>query len=1050
MLVAEKTLLKVSRMEEIYRKLIFEPVAVLEAEFFETAEYFSAPPKEAFWRPASDGMRWGGDSKTAWFRACYKVPGELWNQPLFLHAPAVGCEALFYVNGEERGMFNAAGFRNQRGTHEQCQFYTPGDEAVEFMFHVEAYAGHRVIGSNPFDTERTANVYPDPNDQRVGGLFVTVRNDAVRDFVFDLAVLNRLSESLGADSFRKGRIDRVLETVFAIVPQKPEEAEPADWMPALAEARRIMAAELASCNSGSAPFAGLIGHSHMDTAWLWPVRETVRKCARTWSNALELMREYPEYLFTQSSLVHNDLIRKTHPALHERIMRMVQAGRWELIGNAWVEPDCNLCSGESLIRQFLRGFRFLDRYAGGRRSCAFFLPDSFGYPASLPQILRGCGMRYFLTTKLSWNETSTFPYDTFLWRGIDGSEVLTHFNEIHCTPDPRTLREKLGRGPHDYRSTENYIQHKDLNSMRLITYGFGDGGGGPGYEMLEYARRCRDLEGCPRSAHITVEHFMEKLEASLKEPPHYTGELYLELHRGTLTGRSAMKRANRKLELALRDLEILIWLTGSDPERYRERIDEFYDVLLLNQFHDILPGTSIPCVHEQAERELCDCLEQIRPVLRELGGGDGGDRFVTVWNTLNWDRRGHIELERFSTGCVRGEGGWIGQPARRIDGTEITVIGGVTLPSLGAVTLDRGSAKPFSPGAVFRYEPSEKLLETPDFRLRFHDSGAIVSLIDLSSGRELVREGGLPLNTLLCGEDVPLNNDNWDIDADLRLKLQPEERTAEFRVVSDGPLEFRLECDRPVGRGSRMRQQMIFRRGTRRIDFEGVLEWHEKHRFLKTAFELNIFADECRSEIPFGHIRRTVYRNDPVERAKFEVCQHKWSDLSEGRFGAALLNDCKYGISSGPRGMYLSLCKSGGHPDPSGDEGIHPMNYALIVHDGGFSAGTVVRPAYEFNIPPVVCRGRSRCSGESRAALDADNLIVEAVKIAEHSSDPVLRIYECERAAVTASLRIDGSAVECDMRECELRPLSELKGVSRLSFRPFEIKTVKIKRTCRI
>lgn len=1036
-----QTLQKAAVIEAVYEKLIFEPVAELETEFFETDEHLRSVPEHGAWRPAPVGTPWGHAWGNGWFRARFTRPAELDDRPLYLHAPAAGCEALFFVNGQARGIFNATEFRRQRGIHDHLRFYTPGDGAREFEFHLEAYAGHRLVGTQPFDRFETIDSYPEPSSHRFGGLFVTVRNELVKDFVFDLASLNRLSEVLPRDSFRKGKIDRILEEVFVLVPQKPEEYEKSYWLKTLGEARRRMAPLLAAHNSESAPFAGLCGHSHMDTAWLWPVRETIRKCARTWSNVLELMKEYPEYRFVQSSMLHNDFIRREYPELHTRIIDAVRSGRWELVGNAWVEPDCNIISGESLIRQFLRGRRFLRMYADNVKSEVFFLPDTFGYSAALPQILLGCGMRYFLTTKLTWNDTNTFPFDTFRWRGIDGSEVLTHFNDIHCVPDPKTLNEKLHGGGGDFRTTRNYIQHKDVNSMRLITYGFGDGGGGPGYEMLEYARRCRDLEGCPKTEHLSVGDFMKKLESSLENPPVYTGELYFEGHRGTLTSQSAIKRNHRKLELALRDLEIMTFLSGSDPETVRPLIDRLYDVLLLNEFHDILPGTSIPEVHEEAKRTLAAAREEAKTKLAQLASSPSGEG-ITLWNTLNWERTTLVEVAEFPAGMVPADAGVIAQyTVPRVDGKTVTLLGNLTLPALGAKSVEWIPGERIPVESPFDYDASSRTLETPEFRVKFDAANGIVSLYDRKSEREIVRPDGLPLNALLCGEDVPLAWDNWDIDPDLGKKLHRETRTTPLKVVADGPLEIRLEYEMEIGERSRMRQQIIFRAGERQIGFESQLEWHEKHRFLKAGFELQLLADECRSEIQFGHLRRTVNRNFPFERAKFEICQHKWSDYSENRFGVTLINDCKYGLSAEPEGMYLSLCKSGGHPDDGGDEGVHRMNYALRIHDGGFSAENVVRPAYEYNIPPLVGRGLTASGTKFPVEFDQSNLIVEAIKIAEHGSEPVMRVYECERAAVNAVVRSGKRVRECDMLENELNhPESD-----HLNFRPFEIKTLKLK-----
>ncbi len=647
MIIGTQLVKKVRRMVDTYAHLIFEQVRLLPVQAMETREHLRAvPDATAGWRDIEPGFLWGRAWESAWFRSSLHVDESLAGVPLYLRACTGALETLLWVNGEPRGIYNHPVEAAALGGHHTLLLATPQQAGATLEIALESYAGHPIPGTQPFALEnKRRQGMKEPTFQRTyESLTVMKRRDEVKDFVFDLLALCQLWERLPEESFRRGAVARGLATVFDIVPQFPEEHAVEEWLPSLCEARAAMRPLLEARNGSSAPSAALIGHSHMDTAWLWPIDETIRKCARTYSNALSLMEQYPEYSFIQSTPLHADWMRQYYPAIFEKIVQRVAEGRWEPNGGMWIECDCNLTGGESMIRQFLKGQAFTREHFNYRAD-TFWLPDTFGYSAAIPQILHGCGIRYFLTTKLTWNESNTFPYDTFWWHGLDGSRVLTHFNDIHCWPDPATLINKIeGGGPKDFRSVENYVLHKDVNDRRLISYGFGDGGGGPQFEMIEMARRCVDLEGCPKAEHTTASKFMTELEATSRNVPAYHGELYFEGHRGSLTQMAAIKRSNRKAELALRDAEFLTTLAElRNLPSPRQEIAALYDTLLINQFHDILPGTSIPEVHARAIRELADVVAGTESVCTTMLGHPDGDA-VAVWNTLSWERSGILTL----------------------------------------------------------------------------------------------------------------------------------------------------------------------------------------------------------------------------------------------------------------------------------------------------------------------------------------------------------------------------------------------------------------------
>jgi alpha-mannosidase len=860
-------------------------------------------------------------------------------------------------------------------------------------------------------------------------------------FVYDLETLVQLAEMLPATSFRKAKIYQALERIFVEVVQDPENAAETTWRPALARAREIMAPLLAAKNSLSVPSAGLIGHSHMDTAWLWTIQETIRKCARTYSNILALMEEFPEFTFIQSTPFHAEQMRKHYPAIWDGIRRRVKEGRWEPNGGMWIECDCNITSGESMVRQFLKGQRFTQKHFG-HRADTFWLPDTFGYSAAIPQILLGCGIRYFLTTKLTWNDTNTFPYDTFFWRGLDGSEVLTHFNQIHCWPDAGTLISRLNGEEGKESRMFGPIQHKDVTDQRLISYGFGDGGGGPQFEMIEMARRCVDLEGCPKAKHTTVSQFMRGLERT-SHPPTYAGELYLEGHRGTLTQMHEIKRGNRRSELALRNAEFFsVWARLEGKASRKQEIDDLYDLLLVNQFHDILPGTSIPEVHDQAIREFKQIEHQADLLATELGGNiEPSDDRITAWNTLSWTRSGTVALRNIPAGRFPSEGH--SQEIHNLQGERIVIAQGLSLPPLSGanITLESKASSAQSP---FAYKAPT--LETPCLQVRFDEDGFIASLVDKSCGREL-RGNGHPLNVFLLGEDVPEAWDNWEIDADQELKMVPQRSLISREVVADGPLQFRLRSEYRLGDHSRLHQDMVFFADSTQIDFETVVDWHGRHQLLKVGFDLSINSLYARHEVQFGHVERPTHRNTSIDRARFEVAQHKWSDLSENRYGVALLNDCKYGISVHHSDLRLTLLKGGCHPDPRGDEGRKMFTYSLCPHHGGFSTENVIRAAYELNIPVFVTPKASTIRTEPLLQIEASNVLLEATKVAENEDGLIFRFYEAERSAVKTLIYFAFPVKQAFLTNLLEEVVAELPLENQsveIEFRAFEIKTLKV------
>ncbi len=1018
---------KLQRFEKQLETHMYMTVGTLDdVQFLETDERLYAIPAEG-WHAAADGDKWGDMGHFGWFRGRFTVPSEAAGRELFLYPRIGGGETLLYVNGAEYGIFAGKGATSASGNHAYARLCAEAKAGETFDVALEAWCGRYVRGTQPFqERERWSGAH----QYTYHAIDVCMKDELYYDAYFDLHTVNQLLQAQGReDTFRRAELLNALEEVHKVVYYDFDSVEEDLFRAGVARAREILAGVLSQPNAPSAPIAAVIGHSHMDTAWLWTVEDTVKKCARTYSNQLNLMDRYPEHHFVQSSSYHSDMLRRHYPALFARIAERVREGRYEPNGGVWVECDCNITGGEYMVRQFLWGQRFTREHFG-YTSDAFWLPDTFGYSPSLPQIMKSCGVQYFLTTKMSWNDTNVFPYDTFYWQGLDGTRVFTHLNVSGADADPVCLHANLNGG----RCFS--VRVKTVNKRRLIAYGMGDGGGGPQYETLEMLRRTADVDGCPRAVHQTVSDFMHELETQVHEPPVYAKELYLELHRGTLTNQHEIKYNNRKTEIGIHDWEFLLVAkavqdgTAADEAPVRPLLN----TLLVNQFHDILPGTCIPEVHNT-------CKQQMRAVLATLDEekhrtlSTTPDAHVrTLVNPLSFERGDVVYLSLPEGMRVQGAAQ---QAVTLPDGSRRVAVAGLRLPALSAtpVALETGDIGGASP---FTYDG--RVLTTPFARITFDENGAITSFIDRRCDRELCGEGQ-PFNTFLMAEDVPQGWDNWDIDADLEMKFRPVGELLSREVAADGAVEFRLRSRYRLSPKSTLEQDMIVYADSPLVRFDTVMHWQDDHRFLKVAFDTNVFADSARFDMQFGHLKRPTTRSTSEESAKFEVVNHKFTDLSENRYGVALLNDCKYGISVLGGQMRLSLHKGGLRPDYTGDHGDHMCTYALLPHMGGFTAETVVQPAYMLNDDVIVLDGR--CELPSLLTVDADNVIVETVKPCEDSDRAyIVRLYEAEGTTTRTKLHF-ASQPKAVMVTNMLEEAEEPMGDS-LTFRPFQIRTLRV------
>ncbi len=1021
----DKMLSKLERFKDQIEPHIFEKQCELEnAEFFYagTKQYHTIP--ETGFAPAEKGMKWSGESSYCWFKSQFTVPENLDGKTIFVMPHIGGYEALLWVDGVPFGTFATKIVYTAHGNH-YCDMIKSNAKAGDKIdIALEYYAGHLCPGCDPGDDKYRVTDFT----FEYSGIDICTKNYEVQDFYFDLCSLLDMADILPEESFRRGEIINTLYEVYKILSITVDDTPFDEVLASMREASPLVKECLSKKNGESAPEAAIIGHSHMDTAWLWHVGETIKKCCRTYANQLNLMEQYPEYKFIQSSACHADFIRRYYPALFKRIQKAVADGKYEPNGGVWVECDCNITSGESMVRQFLWGQRFTRKYFNFTSNC-FWLPDTFGYSAAIPQIMKGCGVDYFLTTKISWNDTNKFPYDTFYWQGIDGTKVFTHFNTTHHFPKPYDIIDRM-----------NDVKQHSVTNKRLMAFGYGDGGGGPQYEMCEFARRCEDTAGVPKTHYSLVGDFMKELEKDCKNPNVYRGELYLELHRGTLTNQHTIKRNNRKAEFALRDLEVA---TVSDALKKSEactsdKIAPLYEDLLINQFHDILPGTCITRAHLESREQTSAVISNARKLTQDILGDTDSD-CITVTNTLSFDRNDCI-FAPYREGYIF-DGGSRQQVYTALDGTKKMLVAGVTVPAFSSVTLKyiKGDVS-----AESAFTADEKSLKTPFADVKFADNGTLSSFVDLRAERELVNE--IPFNTLMLAEDLPDSWDNWDVDADIMSKFKSCSNLVSREVVSDGAVAYIVRNEYKISAKSTVKQDMMFFADSAEVRFDTAMDWNDDHRFLKAVFDTDVYDDFARHEIQFGYAKRPTTRNTTVEQAKFEVVNHKYTDISETSFGVAVLNDCKYGISVDGGRLGLSLHKGGMHPDLLGDkDGIHLCTYSFLPHMGSFCAESVIRPAYELNVPVVETAGCT--SLEKPVTVGAPNVIVEAVKPCEDGEKAyIVRMYEAEGTYTHTDVSFAAAAKTVSITNMLEEVLSELPAADtyKLDFKPFEIKTVKV------
>ncbi|MGR6545622.1 alpha-mannosidase [Paenibacillus tundrae] len=877
-------------------------------------------------------------------------------------------------------------------------------------------------------------------------------NEAVRSLMYTVTIVRDSATLLPESDFRRVRLlEALYQSMDQFVGLTDEEIRQGEHIRQIEKSLRHQVHQIGGNAEG---LEHMVGQSHIDIAWLWPVRETVRKTSRTFSTVDALMNEYPEYVYSQSQPLLYAFLKEHDPELYERVKQRIAEDRWELVGGMWVEPDLNIPSGESLIRQMLYGQRFyMEEF--GKTSNIEWLPDTFGYCASLPQILKHGNVDYFMTTKLGWNDTNVFPYDLFHWVGIDGTAILSYLNH---GVNEHTLPKDI----HDHWQS---YREKAAHPEQMLLYGHGDGGGGVTREMLEYVDRASLMVGQPASRYSTAGAFFAGIEQEQPVLPKWHGDLYLELHRGTYTTHARNKRNNRKAEVLYREAEL--WNTLAFPDmsadteaEMRSTLHDGWKLILLNQFHDIIPGSAITESYVTSDEEYRQVFELgttalhqgITALIKRIDTqGPAGSEAYVVFNSLGWKRNALVRLpfrDGFDRYAIDGEGQRL-----RLDLEEDSMSILVTdIPAFGYKTIwlvpENTRDTHVRESAILAGQQSfDDTWETTFYHVHFNERGEITRLWDKRAEREILKPGERG-NQFHFFHDRPTLWDAWDIDNRYEDQIAGEVQLLEKKLVLAGTtkdvLRFQWKLHQSV-----ITQDVVFYHDSPRIDFETHVDWNEEHKLLKVSFPIDVVTSKATFEIPFGALERPTHRNTSWEQAQYEVCGHRFADVSEYGYGVSLLNDCKYGYDVQGSTMRLSLLRAPKWPDRTADLGEHTFTYSLYPHEGDWQQAHIVRQAAELNHELTV-QHTEQSEGDLPARgswiqLDSHHVVLDTVKPAEDGYGQVLRFYESSGTRECVTLQwshgLEQACLSNALEEVG-EPLDITNGQITLTFEPYEIKTV--------
>ncbi len=900
--------------------------------------------------------------------------------------------------------------------------------------------------------------------------YLEVIDDSVEQLYYDLIVPLESAKILkicDEDNSRRTllKMQAAINTLDFRVPGSEK------FYSSIKKARSLLQEEFYTTIPENIPTVNAIGHTHIDVAWLWTVSQTREKALRSFSTVLDLMARYPDYKFMSSQPILYQFVKEQAPDIFNQIKQRVKEGRWEVDGAMWLEADCNLPTGESLVRQILKGEQFFEKEFN-QKSKSLWLPDVFGYSAAIPQILKKCEIPYFMTTKIAWNQFNQLPNDTFMWKGLDGSKVFVfmpttcEYSSDLSESDSFSFEKSTTTysgiiNPNMTLGTYKRFQNRELTEDTLMLYGFGDGGGGPTKEMLEYAKRLKyGLPGLPKIALELESDFFDKTYekiSTLPNMPTWEGELYFEYHRGTLTSMAKNKKFNRKNELLYEQLETLASIGAILGNEYPEEIiEKGWNVLLLNQFHDIIPGTAIESVYKTTDEEYEKISQDgirarehvLQSILHKLTHENKLCKKKIVWvcNTMGFERSSIVTLGKLDSKYLLAEDmdGNRTLIQRSSNGTSMFFANNVPALGLRAFYLIEGDE-------TTKNSVKANVFENKYYKVTFNNYMQITSLIEKVTGQEMIKPDRVG-NELITYEDRPMNWDNWDIDFFYTKKRYDADYVSDLKILENGPIRNVIEIKHSFMQ-STITQQIILYNNLPRIDFHTNVDWREHNVLLRVNFPVNVNSLRATYEIQFGNIERETTKNHSWDSAKFEVCAHKWADLSDNGAGISILNDCKYGHSIKDGEMGLTLIKAGTEPNSNADIGHHEFTYSIYPHAGRWNEAQTIEMAYDLNVPLLPLfpnndiREAERTDRLSFLSTNCKNCFIETIKKANDGNGFILRAYENENkySNVEFELGIEPKQVfECNLLEKNLSKIEVKKNIFSDCLKPFEIKTYRL------
>ena len=1012
------------------RPLRYGGEAPLQVEINENPCPDQATAEKGPWKKVEKGYRYGPAYRVVWFRISGSVPAHLQDKETVIVANVGGERTVWRNNCPFCGIdveHSDFGWLHGERLHESH------DSQFKVCEYIQVYT------HNPQTTVWGAEAPRAELVEEVQEVKLVEINRSIIDLIYDFEFTASLLDTIEpADPGYQTLLRAANDAINFFDPSKPE---------TIARCRKIIRDAMGHLASEFHHSVYPLGHAHLDTAWLWPLHITHLKMAHTTANQLRLMERYPEYVFVHSQASQYEWVEKEYPALFEQIKQAIHRGQWEPVGSMWVEADCNLTGSESMVRQFLYGRRYF-RDKLGVQTHDMWLPDVFGYSAALPQILKKFDIKYFLTQKISWNQFNKFPHHTFWWKGIDGTKVWSHFPpaDTYCgSSEPKEV----------VFSVKNYKDHGRADQS-LYAFGFGDGGGGPTERHLEFLRRGKLAPHYPeiKFGSKAIDFFREAYAES-SDLATWAGELYLELHRGTYTSQAANKKGNRQSEFLLRDAEWLSCFVENYPANYpSQELEEAWKLVLLNQFHDIIPGSSVREVYVDSDRDYAE--------IKKIGEKVIQDALVAIGSKLDTkDFTQPVALFYNGFDAQQGSIPWDKEkavPSSLSVGDEVVPVQLVDewgdqkiifpIPSACIGTVAVGDLGNKSLSNRTRLKSSSRRIENETLSVRFDSNGNITSIQSLEDGSEFVEPGQLA-NLFQIFDDHPLFWSAWDVDIFAYETGTDLVRSEKFEIVERGPVRVAAEIVKKFG-SSTIRQRISLG-PTAGIRFDTYVDWHETDKWLKVAFPVNVNAPRATFEIQFGNVERPTHSNTSWDMAKFEVCAQKWIDLSEADHGVALINDSKYGFDVQGNVMRMSLLRAPQAPDPICDQGEHRFSYSLMPHFDPYHQAGVVRAAYGLNsaLRHAFLTPQSGAKGSMPPLVSCDdrNIIIETVKKAEDGKGIIVRVYECHNARGKATLACAlpiKNAVLCNLEEKPLVDLEMDNAEVGFSYKPFEILTIRL------